>query len=86
MRWQGAHALEHAREALLELPAPLLKAIDVVYEEYRSPASHYCDKAVCMEAPWLGDDARHAKEPEVEQGAKGRAAPAAKKPVKKAKR
>ena len=47
----------------LELPAELMDEVDAISERFRSPASHYHVKQVCMEAAWLGKDARPAKMP-----------------------
>ena len=48
----------------LELPEELMKQIDDVHEEFRSPSLFMADKATCMKASWMGLDARHAKVPE----------------------
>jgi len=36
-----------------KLPEALLKEIDVVHEQYRSPCNFFADKPTCVEAPWL---------------------------------
>eukprot|EP00933_Yihiella_yeosuensis_P022330 TRINITY_DN17576_c0_g1_i1.p1 TRINITY_DN17576_c0_g1~~TRINITY_DN17576_c0_g1_i1.p1 ORF type:complete len:405 (+),score=61.35 TRINITY_DN17576_c0_g1_i1:101-1315(+) len=35
------------------LPKELMKAIDVIFEEFRNPICHYADKATVQEAKWL---------------------------------
>merc|ERR1719223_1419461 len=37
----------------LTLPECLMKAVDTIHEEFRSPIAFYADKPTCMEAPWL---------------------------------
>lgn len=37
----------------ITLPECLMKAVDIIHEEFRSPVSFYANKATCMEAPWL---------------------------------
>ena len=44
------------------LPDELMHKIDVIHEEFRNPTMFYCDKSVCMTAPWLGPNAHHAKD------------------------
>jgi hypothetical protein len=36
-----------------KLPEALLKEIDVIHEEFRSPCNFFADKPTCVEAPWL---------------------------------
>jgi len=45
-----------------ELPESLMKAIDLVHEEFRNPAMHYTNKDSVLAAPWLGDQAYAAKD------------------------
>ena len=47
---------------LIELPQPLLDAIDDVHEEIRNPAIYLCRQHTWMVAPWLGGEARRASE------------------------
>ena len=46
----------------IDLPDELMHKIDVIHEEFRNPTMFYCDKSVCMTAPWLGPNAHHAKD------------------------
>eukprot|EP00854_Cymbomonas_tetramitiformis_P005171 gene5171-6288_t len=47
----------------LELPRSLLKEIDTVHEELRSPCCFYASKPTCIEAPWLGNSMKKACDP-----------------------
>jgi len=47
----------------LELPEELMAKVDAIHEQYRNPSMYYCDKAVCMDAEFLGDGAWHASQP-----------------------
>ena len=52
----------------IELPENLMRKVDHIHEQYRNPTMFYCEKPVCMEAPWLGADAWHAKMPFAPRG------------------
>ena len=45
----------------LELPQDLMDKVDVIHEEFRNPSMYYCEKKVCMEAPFLKDPWHAAK-------------------------
>ena len=47
----------------LELPEPLMAAVDELHEQFREPTMFYHSKQVCMDAKWVGASARHASEP-----------------------
>ena len=55
---------EYVEAFKLELPADLMARIDKVNEHYRSPTQFYHNKDDCFQAAWLGQDARHAKDPD----------------------
>jgi aryl-alcohol dehydrogenase-like predicted oxidoreductase len=48
----------------IELPEELMKAVDVLHEQYRHPTQYFVDKPACMDAKWLGSAARSAKDPQ----------------------
>eukprot|EP00928_Gymnodinium_smaydae_P087889 TRINITY_DN72078_c0_g1_i1.p1 TRINITY_DN72078_c0_g1~~TRINITY_DN72078_c0_g1_i1.p1 ORF type:complete len:437 (-),score=89.88 TRINITY_DN72078_c0_g1_i1:194-1504(-) len=41
----------------MDLPEDLMAAVDCIHEEIRNPACHMNHKSICMDAPWLGDQA-----------------------------
>mmetsp|Transcript_688 Transcript_688/g.2181 ORF Transcript_688/g.2181 Transcript_688/m.2181 type:complete len:412 (-) Transcript_688:167-1402(-) len=45
----------------IELPEEILTAVDIIHEQYRHPSIFLHDKAVTMEAKWLGDAPVSAK-------------------------
>jgi len=62
----GTTSAQQVRECvaafLIELPQPLLEAIDDVHEEIRNPAIYLGRQHTWMVASWLGADARKASE------------------------